>query len=120
MLLEGVPKNLRKYLSEYAIFSPTTPMLRGTQPDISGRDPVGLLGGRLAEVIADILDHKQHTLGSIELDEVLDLLDWVDEFNITSPSSELLSPDIPSLRRIVEFKDHWMGKKRNMRLFCLK
>lgn len=113
MLLEGAAKSLREYLYEYAIFSPTTPVLRGIQQDISGRDPVGLLGGRLAEAIEDVLDLSQHTLGSVQIDEILDLLDWVDEFDITSPSPELLSPDVPSLRKIVEFKDRWMGKKGN-------
>ena len=103
-----------------AIFSPTTPVLRGIQPDIAPRDPVGLLGGRLAEAISDILDQQGEKLGSMDLhpkgalrEEVLDLLDWVDEFDITSPSRELLSPDVPSLRSVVRFTDYWMNEARN-------
>lgn len=100
-------------LLDYAIFSPTTPVLRGIQPDIAPRDPVGLLGGRLAEAVEDILDLEHEMLGHVDLEDVLDLLDWVDEFDITAPSRELLSPDVPSLRSIVRFKDYWMGEKRN-------
>ncbi|MCP4346879.1 MAG: AAA family ATPase [Desulfobacterales bacterium] len=100
-------------LNNYKIFAPTTPVLRGLQPDIVPLDPLGLLGGRLAEAIEDMLDLENEMLGSLDLDEVLDLLDWVDEFDITAPSRELLSPNIPSLRSVVRFKDYWMDKKRN-------
>lgn len=104
---------LRSYLSSYAIFSPTTPVLRGIQPDMAPRDPLGLLGGRLAEAVEDILDLENEMIGALDLDDVLDLLDWVDGFDITSPSRELLSPDVPSLRSVVRFKDYWMNEARN-------
>ncbi|MCP4109264.1 MAG: ATP-binding protein [Desulfobacteraceae bacterium] len=100
-------------LNNYKIFMPTTPVLRGLQPDIVPIEPVGLLGGRLAEAVEDILDLENEAIGSLDLDEVLDLLDWVDEFDITGPSRELLSPNVPSLRSVVRFKDYWMDKKRN-------
>jgi len=109
--LGDAPGQMNDYLREYAIFSPTTPVLRGLQPDMNPQHPVGLLGGRLAEAVGDILTGE--TLGNLNLDEVLELLDWVDGFQITAPSQELLSPDIPSLRSVVEFSDIWMGPKRN-------
>ena len=111
--LEGAASQLHQHLLGMAIFSPTTPVLRGIQPDIAPRDPVGLLGGRLAEAISDILDQPQERLGSMDLEEVFDLLDWVEEFDITSPSRELLSPDVPSLRSVVRFTDYWMNEARN-------
>lgn len=113
MLLEGAPQDLRNFLNGYAIFSPTTPVLRGVQPDISARDPLGLLGGRLAEAIQDILDQEKETFGKLDLDEVLDLLDWVGGVDIKPPSRELLSADVPSVRSVIEFRDLWMGRKRN-------
>ena len=119
-LFSGAASQLHQHLLGMAIFSPTTPVLRGIQPDIAPRDPVGLLGGRLAEAISDILDQQGEKLGSMDLhpkgalrEEVLDLLDWVDEFDITSPSRELLSPDVPSLRSVVRFTDYWMNEARN-------
>ena len=107
------PKIMISYLREYAIYTPITPMLRGVQPDTTSRDPIGLMGGRLAEAVDDILNLNKGTFGELNLDEVLELLDWVDDFRITTPSRELLSPDVPSLRNIVEFKDYWMGMKAN-------
>ena len=74
---------------------------------------MGLLGGRLAEAVEDILNLEQKTFGSLALDELLELLGWVEEFDITAPSRELLSPDVPSLRSIIRFKDFWMGEGRN-------
>jgi energy-coupling factor transporter ATP-binding protein EcfA2 len=98
---------------DYLIYTPTTPVLRGIQPDIMPSDPLGLLGGRLAEAVEDILDLENETLGTLDLDEVLDLMGWVDEFDITAPSRELLSPYVPSLRSLVRFRDAWMNEKRN-------
>lgn len=106
-------EELNTLLSEYAIYGPTTPVLRGIQPDIFTRDPIGLLGGRLAEAVEDILNLEQKTFGSLALDELLELLDWVEGFDITAPSRELLSPDVPSLRSIIRFKDFWMGEGHN-------
>lgn len=64
---------------------------------------------RLAEAISDILDQQEERLGSIDLEEVFDLLDWVEGFDITSLSRELLSPDVPLLRSVVRFTDYWMN-----------
>ncbi len=107
-LLHDNNRQLQKILSNYAVYMPTTPVLRGIQPDIIPLYPMGLLGGRLAEAVEDILDLENDKIGDLDLDEVLDLLDWVDEFDITAPSRELLSPNVPSLRSIIRFKDYWM------------
>lgn len=112
-LLSPQGEELLTKLNRYAIYAPTTPVLRGIQPDIFTRDPVGLLGGRLAEAVEDILNLEQGTFGSLALDELLELLDWVEGFDITAPSRELLSPDVPSLRSIIRFKDFWMGEGHN-------
>ncbi|MBP7999619.1 MAG: AAA family ATPase [Chloroflexi bacterium] len=111
--LPAQAETLNAILSDYAIYAPTTPVLRAIQSDIFTRDPMGLLGGRLAEAVEDILNLEQKTFGSLALDELLELLGWVEEFDITAPSRELLSPDVPSLRSIIRFKDFWMGEGRN-------
>ncbi len=110
---EAPETKLHTALTGYAIFTPTTPVLRGIQPDIVPSYPLGLLGGRLAEAVEEILDSENETLGGLDLDEVLDLLDWVDEFDITAPSRELLSPHVPSLRSLVRFRDYWMNETHN-------
>lgn len=110
--LTGVPRELLRHLSEYTVFSPVTPVLRGIQTDPGQREPVGVLGGRLAEAIEDILDKDKGTLGNIPMDQILDLLDWVEEFDVVKPTRQLLSPSVPSLRRLIRFKDRWMRESR--------
>jgi hypothetical protein len=107
-------KNFSGDLRNYVIYTPTTPVLRGIQPDIMPSDPVGLLGGRLAEAVEEILDLENERFGKSDLDEVLDLLYWTDKFDITAPSRELLSPFVPSLRSLVRFRDCWMDPRRNL------
>ncbi len=98
---------------DYAIFAPTTPVLRGLEPDRGQRAPVGLAGGQLAEAVSDILDTKQGTLGSVELDELLELLDWVESVDTVPPSREIVSPSVPVTRTIIRFTDRWMKQHSN-------
>jgi predicted ATPase len=100
-------------LSNYAVFSPNTPTLRGISPDITQREPIGLAGGQLAEAVDDLLDVNKGMFGTLELDELYELLDWVDEIGIEAPSRELISPSVPTLRNIIVFTDRWMGENRN-------
>ncbi len=104
-----------KRLRDYAIFAPTTPVLRGLEPDRGQRVPVGLAGGQLAEAVGDILDTGQGTLGAVELDEMLELLDWVESVDTVSPSREIVSPSVPVTRTVIRFTDRWM-KQHNNRL----
>ena len=110
--LSGAPRELLRYLSEYAIYSPITPVLRGIQTDPGQRDPIGMLGGRLPEAIEDVLDKDKGRLGGMDIEQVLDLLDWVDEFDVVKPTRHLLSPSVPSVRRVIRFRDHWMVESR--------
>lgn len=106
-------EDLLDYLESYAIFSLHTPMLRGMVPDSSQRDPLGLFGGRLPEAIEDILDLKEKRLGQLDLDELGELLDWVTQFDVTTPSRQLLSPNVPASQKLLRFEDIWMRERRN-------
>jgi hypothetical protein len=106
-------EDLLSYLESYVIFTPHTPMLRGTTPDHSQRDPIGLLGGRLPEAIEEILDLRESSLGNLDLDEIFEMLDWVAQFDVTKPSRNLISPNIPVSQKILRFTDVWMRDSRN-------
>lgn len=103
---------LTSTLSDYAIFSPTTPALQGVL-DITQRQPVGLAGGQLPEAVNELLDAEQGTFGNLELDELLELLDWVSEIAVVPPSREIVSPSVPTMLNIIRFTDRWMHKGRN-------
>ncbi len=111
-----VPKifdELFSVLSDYAVFSPNTPALRGVTPDITQRPPVGLAGGQLSEAVKELLDANHGTFGALELDELFELLDWVDEMAVEPPSRELVSPSVPTVRNIIRFTDRWMQVGHN-------
>jgi predicted ATPase len=105
--------DLQRVLADYAIFAPDTSALQGKSTDITQREPVGLAGGQLAEAVAELLDEKQGAFGELDLDDLLQLLDWVDEIAVVPPSREIVSPVVPTMRHIIRFTDHWMGKERN-------
>ena len=111
--LEGAPAQLLKALDAYAVFSPSTPVLRGIQPDTTQRDPIGLLGGRLTEAVESLLDIKHKRLGSLDLEQVLELLDWVEKIDTSASSYDLLPPSVPSVRRVIRFTDRWMRQSHN-------
>ncbi len=109
-----VSADLLAVLEDFAIFAPATPILRGTAPDPAPRVPVGLFGGQLAEAVEDLLDLDTQMFGDVELDQVLELLDWVADLSVAPPSREIISPNVPSTRLIVRFRDAWMQKERNV------
>ena len=100
-------------LAEYALYSLSTPVLRGTTPDPVQRDPVGLSGGRLADALFALVRYESGKFGELDLDDVLELLDWVSEIDSVPPSRTILSPSVPSLNRVVRFTDRYMRKNRN-------
>lgn len=110
----GAPADLLSVLEDYAIFAPTTPILRGIAPDPAPRAPVGLFGGQLADAVETLLDTRAGMFGTLELDEVLELLDWVAGLSVGPPSRQILSPSVPSARLAVRFKDTWMREGRNI------
>ena len=111
---KGAPTDLLSVLENFAIFAPTTPILRGIAPDPAPRVPVGLFGGQLAEAIETLLNTRAGKFGSLELDELLELLDWVASLSVVPTSRRFLSPSVPSARLVVRFKDTWMREGRNV------
>jgi predicted ATPase len=106
-------RNVSDCLYDYAIFAPTTPVLRGTISDSAQREPVGLAGGQLAVAVRDLLKPRQRKLGSVTLDELFTLLDWVEEIAVVPPTREIVSPSVPTLSEVIRFTDRWMADDRN-------
>src|SRR6266545_6795914 len=76
---------LLKALQEYAIYTPNTPALRATVPDVQTRLPVGLVGGGLAEGFEAL----KRGVDEARVDEVLGLIDWVSDMGVTDVVGDL-------------------------------
>jgi hypothetical protein len=100
-------------LSDYGIFAPTTPALRGAVTDYTQRSPIGLAGGQLAEAVRELLKPKQGKFGRLELDAILDLLGWVDGITVGAADRDLVAASVPTTRTIIRFADRWMADTNN-------
>jgi predicted ATPase len=98
-------------LDDFAIFAPVTPVLRGIAPDSAPRSPVGLYGGQLAEAVGLLATQKR---GKNVLTEALSLIDWAKTIRAGEPSRSFLSPSVPTSRYVVEFRDRFMAKRRDI------
>lgn len=102
-------------IKNYAIYSPSTPILRGVSNDGSNKAPLGLYGGRLAEALKEILYNKEKRSRHIE--ELLiffKLIDWMQSINTTSEiDSKLASEHISLGRNVLEYKDKYMKTNFN-------
>jgi len=100
---------LVKILQGYAIYSPNTPALRAISPDPQMRNPIGLVGGGLAEAFSAL----KQLIGDDQLDSILDLIDWVCDIDSTKTASSLLSPSVPRTKDVLRFTDRFMALSRN-------
>ncbi len=111
---QNTPQAVRNFLAaldDFAIFAPVTPVLRGIAPDSAPRSPVGLYGGQLAEAVGLLATQKR---GKAVLREALSLVDWAAAITAGEPSRSFLSPSVPTSRYVVEFRDRYMAKKRDL------
>lgn len=98
-------------LDRFSIFTPFTPMLRGTTPDTSSRaDPMGLHGGRLADALLELSQDGRNRVA----EETAALVDWVGDLGISTPVAAQLSRSVPSTRWVVRFRDRHMRAGRNV------
>lgn len=97
-------------LRNYAIFQPSTPILRGNTPDPVQETPLGLNGGRLAEALEELLHTEDDypMFGSMDIDDLLDLIDWADAFTIAAPKKSNINEAVTTSRRVIEFCDKYM------------
>lgn len=101
--------SLLRLLQTYAIYTPNTPALRATVPDQQNRSPVGLVGGGLAEGF----DLLKRSVDENQLDDVLELVDWVGDVSVTQSASALLSPAVSRAKQVLKFTDRYMAPSRN-------
>ena len=103
-------RRMGQYIEKYGIYQPDTPVLRGTITDSTQVAPVGLNGGRMADALQEILKSADGDikLGTLYIEDILDLIDWASDFDIAAPKKANLNPGVPSTRQIIEFKDRFL------------
>ncbi len=106
---------LMNLLRDYAIYAPNTLVLRGLISDSQTRDPVGLSGGRLAEAVRE-LKGLASTNAFIEeaLDEIKEMIDWIEDFDTTSLADNILSSSVSRPRQVLRFRDRYMRAGKNV------
>lgn len=107
-LTEG--RKIANSFSSYGIFQPNTMTLRGMIPDPNQMTPIGLNGGRLAEVLQDLIKEKDEELlfGFLYMEDVLELIDWASEITVDVPKKKSINSNIPTTRQVIEFTDRFM------------
>lgn len=101
---------LYNLLKEYKIYTPYTTFLRGLAADPAQADPIGLNGGRLAEAVADLLG--EDTFGTLDIDELYNLIDWAIDIKVAPPNKNILSSSVPSPQKTIRFTDIHMRENR--------
>lgn len=100
-------------LVSFAIYAPTTPVLRGIANEEVSRAPLGLTGGGLPETIKDLIDRSEGTLGSFDLDEVWEMIEWAEDMSSVPAPQAPLSPAVKTSPTVLRFTDRYMRPGRN-------
>ena len=109
--LLGDQKGIRN-LVKYAIFSPSTQILRGISPDCSYKDPMGLHGGSLAVALHDVMEESR--AGRSDIERFFRFLEWFESVATTDEkSSKLQSSHIHTASRVVVYQDRFMKDTLN-------
>lgn len=109
---EGV-QSFFSCLRTYAIYDPQTPVLRGTEQEIAPLSPIGVHGGGLAEAVRYLLRHDWLKRDRDVKRRFYELLGWADSIGVTAPTADLISPNVPSAKILVRFRDRFMREGRN-------
>jgi energy-coupling factor transporter ATP-binding protein EcfA2 len=104
-------QSLLKLLEEYAIYTPTTPVLRGIAQDVA-REPLGLGGSGLPQAIEEMLDRENGNLGPFDLNDLWELIDWAEDIYST-PTLQGRASENPILGDDnLKFLDKFMRRDR--------
>ncbi|NQU06395.1 MAG: ATP-binding protein [Calditrichaeota bacterium] len=95
---------LIKLVSSYAIFTPTTQILRGVIGGVE-RTPLGLDGIGLPKALDEIIDYEKAKIGDIDFADILEFVDWAKDIRVVhfeNPESSFLF-----------FRDKYMKRGRD-------
>lgn len=101
-------------LQNYALYNPSTPILRGVMSDLQNRSPVGLSGGGLAEGLQTLIKLSNDNNDLYEaINEVINMFSWVEGVTTSTQVSKILSASLARQKRTIIFTDAYMKNKYN-------
>lgn len=120
----ALPSELEKELAaiaKFAIYSPQTAFLRGTDIELNAVKPIGLNGGGLANaadtVIALLNEHSKKNHVQFKLfEEVFNLVwtpGWTDQIRVKRRDPSVVSSQVKTQDRSLYFRDRHMITTRN-------
>ncbi|AUX26752.1 chromosome segregation protein SMC [Sorangium cellulosum] len=86
----GPLAELLEHLGGFAIYAPCTPMLRGQVADPAPPEPLGLLGGGLADCLFDLRETPQ--VYERARDEAFSLIDWATDVRFDASTGWAAAP----------------------------
>lgn len=96
-------------VQRYAIYAPSTPILRGVSPDNSKTEPLGLYGGSLSSALTEVVKDWHSASGNHHLNRFFRLLDWFRSIETTGDiSAELQSKHLHTGKTVVKYTDKYM------------
>lgn len=108
---EGDGIGLLELLQGYAMFSPTTAVMRGVAPEPQPRQPVGLSGGNLPRAVLNLLKQRRQDEHSNRVcGDVLGLVDWASMIGVSRADRLSLSPSASASEFVLRFQDRYMRK----------
>ncbi|MBK8760519.1 MAG: AAA family ATPase [Sulfuritalea sp.] len=96
-------------IRDFAIFAPSTPILRGVSPDESRKAPLGLYGGGLERGFESLLKTTDKATAA----EFFRLFDWIKSIGVRTPSKRVQSSHIHTPNKVVTFVDKFMSPAFN-------
>ncbi len=92
-------------LRDFAIYAPSTPILRGVAPDESKKSPLGLYGGGLERGFASLARLTDRST----VHEFFSFFDWITSIGVTTPSKKIQSSHVHTPSKVVRFSDKYMN-----------
>lgn len=100
-------------IKQYAIYSLSTPILRGVSPDESRKEPLGLYGGGLAIALSEVIQDANKS-GTHDLRRFFQLFDWFEQIATTQKiSPKLQSNHLHTGKQVVSYIDKYMKTNFN-------
>lgn len=95
-------------LKNFAIYAPSTPILRGLSQDSSNKSPLGLYGGSLSSALKDVFRQRDnHSLFGV-MNQFFANMEWVKTFGYSIPVPSLQSSHVHTGTFVVAFSDKFM------------